>query len=261
MFYRILDDGAFVSPQLNTRAALMTTSPSAAAAAEGRATPLSRFVLNNSTLAPQKVTSLVAANDAVMFRIGAQGQIMLNNELLAVTGSAVDSAFVSKVSTGITPTASTAPMADLRALMGAVTGSIKPQYYFLGSLDVGHLASTLTSAKSGPAFVAANMDGGEISGRPFLVSSAIASGTLILIDASQICANALVPTVAASSEADLEFSNTPTSGTDTPVTTSLVSLVQTDNLALISVAVFGVSVLHSTAIGIVNSISATSWAP
>lgn len=260
-FYQMLDAGAFIRVRANTRAALLTSSPTAAVLPEGKAASVSRAVLNNVLVGWQKVSSLLVCSSELLLRVDAAGQQMLARELLNVVAGGVDAAFVAKVGTGLTPISSTAPMADVRAALAAVTGSLSPQLFWLSAVDVAKWGATLTPAKGGPAFEGVFPGGGKLCGYPLIPSSTIPSGFLYLFDASQIAVDATAPTLDMTSEGDIQMDSAPTSASDVPTPTSMTSMFTTDSVAMQSIAWLAAEKLRSTATALVSGITSTTWTP
>lgn len=258
-FYRILADGAFVRLPMNARVGLITSAASAGVVAEGKSIPVSKVVLGNVTLTPQKVGALVVVTDTLLLATGSE-QSVFNRELLSVISAAVDTAFVDKIDTGLTPITSSGPLADLRAAMTAVTGGGLARPYWIASTDVGKLASTLGTTKGGSATAAASMVGGELANLPLLVSSGVPAGTLYLVDAAQVAANGEAPTLEVSGQADIEMNTTPGGASDVPTAVSMVSMFQTNSTALKSTAIIACEKLRSTAVSVVTGITSTTWA-
>lgn len=260
-FYQMLDAGAFIRVQANTRAALLTSSPTASVLPEGKAASVSRAVLSNVLVGWQKVTSLLVCSSELLLRVDAAGQQMLARELLNVVAGGVDAAFVARVGTGLTPISSTAPMADLRSALSQVTGSLSPRLFWLSAVDVAKWGATLTPAKGGPAFEEVFPGGGKLCGYPLIPSSTIAPGFLYLFDASQIAVDATAPTLDMTSEGDVEMSSAPVNASDVPTGTAMVSMFQTDSVALQSIAWIAAEKLRASAAALISGISATTWAP
>lgn len=259
-FYRILGDGGFTRLPWHTRVGLATSSPSAGVVPEGKAIVVSKEIVGNVLLSPIKVGAIVVATDTLWFDLGAAGQQMFNRELLGAVSDAVDLAFVNDIGTGVTPIASTSALADLRAAMAAVNFVGQARPYWLAHPGVGALASTLSSAKGGPAFAAASVVGGELANLPLLISSGVPNGQLYFIDASGIAANGETPSVDISSEADIEMNTTPTSASDVPTMSTMTSLYGTDSTALRSIAYLAAVRLRANAVSVVTGITSTTWA-
>jgi len=263
-FYRMLADGAFTRLPMYVHAAMVTTSATGALTPEGRAAAVSRIVLSNITLTPQKVTALIVCSETLLREVSAAGQQLFNRELLGAISDAVDAAFLSAVinqAPAITPITSSAPMADLRAAMAAVNFVGQARPYWLAHPTTAGIMSTLTAAKGGAATNAASLVGGELANLPLLTSTGIAPGSLYLIDASGIVVDAMPPTVDVSSEADIQMDTAPTMDSTVPTATSMVSIFTTNSVAMLASAFFSALRLRANAIAVVNGINATTWAP
>lgn len=258
-FYHILADGAFVRLPMETRVGMVTSAPSAGVVAEGKSIPVSRVTINNVVVAPQKVGAMLVVSDSLLLAIGAE-QSVFPRELLSVISAAVDTAFVDKIDTGLTPITSTAPMPDLRAALLAVSGVAAPRPYWIAAQDVAKFGSTIGTAKTGAPVAAASATGGELAGLPMLVSSGVPAGTLYLVDAAQVAVAAETPTIEVSTQADILMDTAPTGASDVPTAAQMVSMFETNSTALKATAIFGAEKLRSTAVAVVTGISSTTWA-
>ena len=259
-FFRIWNDAAFIRLPFNARVGLVTGTAVGSTVPEGKSVPVSKVVLGNVLLSPTRVAALCVVTDSLLFAIDAAGQSVFNRELLSVISSAVDAAFIADISAGITPTASTSPLADLRALFAGVAADDMPRFYFIAHPTTCALASTLPTAKSGVAFAASGALGGELAAIPLLASTGAPVGNLYLVDAAAIAAAAEAPTVEASSAATIQMDTTPTMASDVPTgVASLVSMFQTNSVAILANCVYSVEKLRANAVAIVSGISTTTW--
>lgn len=257
-FYRVLDDGGFTRIPMHRRVGLVTSAPSAGVVAEGVAIPVSTIVLNNVLLSPVKAGGLIVLTDELLLAVDAAGQAAFSRTLQGVLAAAVDAAFVNIVATGATPISSVSPNKDLRAALNAVNlvGLARP--YWLAAVDVGKFASTLPTFQ--PAFAAASATGGELANLPLLVSSGVPSGSLYLIDAAGIAADAAGPEIAVSREADIVMDSAPAASSAAPTAASAVSMFATNSFAVKASAVFGAARLRADAVAVVTGITGTTWA-
>jgi hypothetical protein len=259
-FYRILSDNGFVRTPMHAKIGMASSEASAGVVPEGKAIPVSKVVLGNVLLTPQKVAALVVVTDTLLLNTGADGQSAFNRELLSVISAAIDSAFLDRIDTGLTPITSSGPLADLRAAMLAVTGGGLARPYWIASTDVGKLAATLGTTKSGAATAAASMVGGELANLPLLISSGCPAGTLYLVDAAQVAANGEAPTLAISTQADVQLDTVPNMDSSVPTAAAMTSMFATNSTALLSSALFACEKLRSTAVSVVTGITSTTWA-
>jgi len=262
-FYRIWSDSGFIKVPMFSRVAMATSVPTAATVAEGAAVPVSRVVLNNIQLTPTRAAGLMVVTDTLLLDLGASAQAGFARQLQSVVAAAVDTKFVDLLDDGVTPISSISPTKDLRAALAAVpSGGDVPRLYWIASEDVGKFGSTLSTAATGPAFAAASAVGGELANLPLLISSGVPSGTLYLVDASGVAADAGPVTVDVSNQTDILMDSAPSGmNSATPSgTATLVSMFQTDSTALRATAVFGAAKIRSNAVAVVTGITTTTWA-
>ena len=245
---------------MHAKIGMASSEASAGVVPEGKAIPVSKVVLGNVLLTPQKVAALVVVTDTLLLNTGADGQSVFNRELLSVIGSAVDTAFVDKLDNGLTPITSTGTLADLRAALLAVSSAGIPRLYWVCGVDVGKLASTLSTTKGGSATAAASAVGGELANLPLLISSGCPAGTLYLVDAAQVAANGEAPTLAISTQADVQLDTVPNTDSSVPTAAAMTSMFASNSTALLSSALFACEKLRSTAVSVVTGITSTTWA-
>lgn len=259
-FYRILNDNAFVRIPAHVRVGMVTSSAAAGVVGEGKAIPVSQVVIGNIVLMPTRVGALIVCTDNLLYDVSGPGQAMFNRELLTRIGAAVDKEFVAKITSSLVPITSTAALADVRAAMLAVASDALERPYFIASPDVGKLAATLSDVKGGPAFMAASSIGGELGNVPLLISSGLAPGTLVYLDAGQIVANGEAPTIDVSSETNISMDTVPPMAADVPTAASMVSMYQTDSTALRSTVLFACDKLRANSVSLVTGITGVTWA-
>jgi hypothetical protein len=257
-FYRLWSDSALTKIPAMRRIGLVTTAPSATTVSEGASIPLSRVVIGNVVLQPQKCAGLLALSAELLFAVDQGGQAMFSRQLQAVLAAAVDTAFANTITNGVTPITSTGPTKDVRALLSAVNflGIAKP--YFVAGTSIGKLGSSL--ATYFPAFTAVSATGGELANLPLIISSGLPVDELLLVDGSGIAADADTPEVTVSSEADLQMDTAPTGSSATPTAVSMVSMFGSNSVAVRATAVFAAARLRADAVAAVTGITSTTWA-
>jgi len=104
--------------------------------------------------------------------------------------------------------------------------------YFIAAPNVAKMASALADASGVDAFPGMSPMGGELVNSPCLVSSAVPSGELYLIDASGFAADAGPVTVDASLQADVQMDTAPSMTSSGPTAASKVSMFATNSAAL-----------------------------
>jgi hypothetical protein len=257
-FYRIWADGGFTKVPMETRVGMVTSSPTGAVVAEGKAVPVGKVTLNNVALTPIKVGALIVVTDNLLLDIGV-GQSVFNRELLGAISDAVDTAFVDKLDNGLTPIASSTPMDDLRSALLQVSIGAGSRLYWIAATDVAIFGATLGSTKGGQPVSAASATGGELGNIPLLVAHGVPSGTLYLVDAAAIAVDAVAPSVDVSSQADILMDTAPGMASDVPTPAQMVSMFQTNSVALKATAIFGCEKSRSNAVAVVTGITSAKW--
>jgi HK97 family phage major capsid protein len=260
VFYRLLADGAFVRTPFHVAVGMVVGTTSGALVTEGAAAPVGRITLGNTRLEPQKAISVVVTTMELLRDVSAAGQQLFNRELLGAVSDAVDGAFLAQMIDTASPAiASTAPRADLRAALAAVSTVGAPRLYWVASQSVAELGSTLSTTVGGFPFQACTPTGGELCGLPMMISGGIPAGELALINAAAIAADGAVPVVDVSSQADVKMDSVPPMNSVTPAATTMTSMFQSNSVALRAVAVFGCEKLRADAVSVITGISGTTW--
>ena len=110
-------------------------------------------------------------------------------------------------------------------------------------------------AEGGGVFPSLGPAGGEIRGVTALVSNGIPAGTAALVDCAQIAAAAGEVDVRVSSNADIEMSDAPGHDATTPTGASLVSMFQSNGLAMKATATIAVTRLSEAGAVLVEDIA------
>lgn len=238
VFFRLLDSG-FRKVPLRTPLGIVTANATGWIVNEGAPVPLSALKLAAPTLQPVNAAALIVVTNEVARSMGEGAMETVNVELRGAVSDVVDARFFSIVIDADTPSfVATAGLteagilSDLRKLLAAVNTKGAGMMAWAMAPDVANGVVT-----SGIEALAKGMTplGGEMLGLPALVSSTVPAGTLRLINASAIAANADEIYLDASSEADIQM-------VDNPVVpaTELVSMFQNNMIAMKAVVAFGV---------------------
>ena len=103
--------------------------------------------------------------------------------------------------------------------------------------------------------------GGDLLGVPLLVSSGIRLGQLVLLDALQIAAAAGQIDITVGTQTAVEMSDTPAHDAITPTGASLVSMFQTNSVAMRAVATVAAERLRDDAIALIEGCSYGDTSP
>jgi hypothetical protein len=236
VFFRLLDSG-FRKVPLRTHLGIVTANATGWIVGEGAPIPLSAMKLSTPQLTPVSAAALMVVSNEVARSMSDGATETVNTELRGAVSDVVDARFFSLVIDGDTPsfaasgTTEAAMLADLRKLLAAVNKKGAGLLAWAMAPDVANGVVT-----SGVDAVSKGMTplGGEMLGLPALVSSTIPAGTLRLINASAIAANADEISLDASGEADIQMVDNPEVGEGV-----LTSMYQTNNIALRAIVSFG----------------------
>jgi HK97 family phage prohead protease len=225
---------------------------------EGKAKPLMNFTFDRTPLGFSKVAAISAVSEELVRFSSPSAETLIRNALRNALVARLDKDFVdpakalvanvspASITNGVTPLTSSGSTADdiradIKALLGAFVSSNQDvtNVVLITTPAVGLSLALLRNALGQPEFPGSSRTGGTLEGLPLIVSqhahTAAAGDMLIAANADAIAlADDGQVTVDASREASLEMSDAPTgdAGAATPVATSLVSMWQTNSLAL-----------------------------
>jgi HK97 family phage prohead protease len=224
---------------------------------QGAPKPLTKFDFSSVNLGFAKVANIAILTEELIRFSNPSAEALVRDQLAAALVARLDTDFVdpakaavanvspASITNGITPIASSGNTpadirADVRALMSAyITANITPNTgVWLMSATTALGLSTLTNALTGQAeFPGLTMNGGTFMGLPVIVSEYVPTSSdgklVILVNASDIwLADDGQVTIDASREASLEMLDNPTNNSATPTPTTMVSMFQTNSVAL-----------------------------
>jgi hypothetical protein len=248
VFYKLLAAGFRKFPMYK-KMGFFTALPTATVNLEGHAAPVSRAVVAHTSLQPWTIATQIVVTQEMLFDPGSESAF--NQELKLATAQRVDGALTQMLfddsgaltipSSGPTPDNA---VADIRAAMlalGAV-GDASRVVWLMAS-DVARKACALGS-EGGGTFPSMTPGGGQIRGVNALVSAGIPAGQALLFDAAQIGAADAGTVARTSSEADIEMSDAPASDAGIPTGTTMVSMFQSNSVAMATTATIAAAKLH-----------------
>jgi HK97 family phage major capsid protein len=262
-FDAVLADSNIVP--LHVTFALTTADATAAAAGEGAAKRVSSISFGRGTLAARKAATLIAVSEELLRFNSAVG--LIENSLRAGIADAVDSIFLSTLISGTTPIASTGATAaavlhDIRLLLDAATVTGNSKFHLIVSPTTSARLATMTTATiGGLAFPQMTPTGGTIGGIAVHASDQLVN-TALLIDAAQLVAAVDPVEIRVSQNASVQMDSAPSqtiaSGSPAaPVASTVVSMYQTDSVAMICERRFGFALTRPSA---AQSLSGVAWA-
>ncbi|UIY26044.1 phage major capsid protein [Rhizobium leguminosarum] len=228
---------------------IVSASATAWIVGEGDPKPLSRLTLSNPALVPKKAVALIVVTDEIARDTSAAGQSLISQELRAAVADTVDEAFFDTIMPGASSNPSSGSdqlsmVADLRGLLGSVnTTGVGGSLFWTMSVDVGNRVALINDGKG-----AMSPTGGEFLNLPALVSGAIPAGTLRLVNASAIAANADSISLDASGQVSIHMRDDP------DAEAALVSMFQSNGVALKAEVSFGVEKTRADAVAEITGI-------
>jgi hypothetical protein len=258
-FFRLLADNALRRVPLRQRVGIISGGATGWVFDEGKPARLSQMTLRNGVLEHVRAAALVVMTDELWRNVSTAGQLAFARELKGAVSDAVDGAFldlivdVSSDGSEVIESSGTDgdnALTDLRRALLAVGSSSNAALYWIAAPDVAKRASAL-----GPnLFPAMSALGGELLNLPCLVSSAADAGSLYLIDASRIAADAATVELRASSHASIEMESSPDHDAASGQEAALVSMFQTGATALMATVLFGAEPTAADCVAIVQNI-------
>ena len=206
---------------LNMRTTVTTTGLTAAQTGEGQLKIVSRLSVDGVTLTARKCTCIVAVTDELLRNGGTRASNLFAAELRAAVVAATDAAFLSVISSGISPVTSSgggssfAVAADMAALLSGLTlGSSSKVFIAMSPSDAKHMAIQIAS-DGVRAFPSVTINGGDYAGAT-IVPTDVLTGQLVAFDASQLAMSSQSIELDSSREATIQLDTAP----DSPPTAS-----------------------------------------
>ena len=259
VFFRLLADNALRRVPLRQRVGIISGGSTGWIIGEGEAARLSKMTLRNGVLEPVRAAAMTILTDELWRNVSTSGQLSLVRELKGSVALVVDAKFLELIFDSSTDGSLTIGSAgadnddvltDLRSALLAVGSSSNSALYWVASVDVAKRASAL-----GPALMPAmSASGGEILNLPCLVSSAVDEGSLYLIDASRIAADAATIELRASTHASVAMESSPDQDSATGDDELLTSLWQVGATALMATTLFGAEPTSADCVAVVTGI-------
>jgi HK97 family phage major capsid protein len=251
--YIISQDG-FLRVPMHTRIAVTTVGAIGYGPAEREVKTPSELTLASAQLKERKCAAFVVASDELLRNTSAAGLSLLAGELRRAVALESDRLFLAGIleTTGAYSTASTGTTAaqiaaDIGNALDALEYGSNARLFLIVSPEYAKHIAMARGTGDAPAFPAANVLGGSISGVTIVLSDAAEDA--ILIDASQCAVDPGTVVLDASEQASLQMQNPTTSGTPD----NLVSLWQSNMKALRCERVFGCEVLRAAAASVIST--------
>lgn len=245
---------------MRTKIAVVTTGAVGSTPAESKPKPISKLVLDNEALEPQKSAAIIVlTKELAAFADPVAGQLF-DAELQRAVAAATDSKFLADLYAAVTPTASAGAttaniLTDLETLVAAVdTGATSRLFLALEADHAKKLATKQTATAGQLAFPGMTATGsGQIAGIRVLPTDQLPSGGALLIDADGLAAATDAIVLDAATQASIEMVDTASD----PATASTVytSLFQTGQHALRAERWFAFALARSKACAALSGVA------
>lgn len=240
----------------NVRMPAQTGGSSVGWVGEGAAKPVSELSFDSILLGFSKVAGIVVASQELLRFSNPSAEAIIRDDLIKQVAQYLDTQFLdpsvteiagvrpASILNGVTAipssgTTAAAFRADFQALIGSflATNLSLEDGALIMSPNTALALAMLTNALGQPEFPTINMAGGSYFGMPIVVSTNVPTSTagsvIVLVKQSEILlADDGQVVIDASSEASLQMDSAPTNNSATPTGTSLVSMFQTNSVAI-----------------------------
>ncbi|TCA38494.1 phage major capsid protein [Rhizobium leguminosarum bv. viciae] len=254
-FASLLDLGVLTRAPLRSRVGAVTEGVVTDVTGEGQSRPVSRMTLSGDALLPQQADAIVVLSREVIENSSAASQAFVSRQLRRAVARALDVGFFDRLVTSSTPsfTSSGDHLSDLKTMLDAVNTG-QGRLCWVASTSAANSIALLNDGRG-----SASPEGvSEFLNLPFAVSPGLAAGTLILLDGDRVLADIESLGVDISRFATLQMNDEPTMDAITPTATAVVSLWQTNAIAVKVSALFGAVAGTPDALAVLTGIE---WPP
>ena len=251
----------FRAVPVHQQIAVISGGATAATVVEAAPVPIATLQFTLGQVQEQK-TICIAGITAEIMREASSDELM--KELVRATVAEVDRAFVAKITTGLSVTASNGGtsigiLQDLAAALTGLTLGATSKVFLIVSSDIAKHWSFQTTSTGALLFPQQmTPTGGVVQGCEVTVSEGI-TGQIVAVDATQILGSAGAVELDSSREASLQMA----APADSPPTASTpyVSAWQMNYQLLKAVRVWGAAPVRSGAVSLVGSVSYSGNSP
>lgn len=245
---------------------------------EGEAKPVTSFAWTRTTIEPLKAANIAVITDELLRSSSPAADAMIRDSLVEALRARLDTDFIdpakaasagvspASITNGLTPLTSAGGTADdvrtdLQAIFGAFIGANNAPTtgVWVMSATRALALSLMMNALGQQEFQGLSMRGGTFQGLPVIVSEYVADDDVFLVNAADVyLADEGGFAVDASRDASLQMADNPTNSSATPTATTLVSMFQTNSMAIRAERTINWARRRDS--GVVH-LNATAWAP
>jgi HK97 family phage major capsid protein len=265
----------------NVRIAGQTSGGSAGWVGEGAPKPLTKFDFNATELRWTKIAAIAVITEELLrfsnpsaerlVRDGLAGAVIarLDQDFIDPSKAAVANVSPASITNGVTPISSTGGDADdirrdLRALWAPfiAANNAPTQAVYIMTATTALALSLMLNTLGQPEFPGITVNGGTLMGVPVIVSEYLdnsagsAGGIVILVNARDIwLADDGQITIDVSREASLQMDDAPTNNSSTGTEAQLVSMFQTNSVAIRAERYINWAKRRSSAVSYLDAVS------
>ena len=241
---------------------------------EAKPKPVTAFDFNDTYHDFFKVAAIAVLTDELIRFSNPSAERLVRDALGGAVIERIDTTFIdptvaavanvspASITNGVTAITSSgddadAVRADVGALWAAAMAANLPMTsaVYITTPSIALHLSLMTNALGQSEFGGMSMMGGTLLGVPVIVSNHVPAGTFVLAFASEIwLSDDGGVTVDASREASIQMLDNPTNDSDTPTPTTLVSMFQTNSVALRAERFINWSKRRTTAVALLESV-------
>ena len=196
-----------------SRVVVVTAGATGVVVTEGHVTQISSLAFNGATTEQRKALAVIVANEELL-KLGAPGTLdLFGRELRAAVATVTDQAFISVLTSGVSPITSagtTVPAIanDFAAGFTAIPTSAASRLFAITTSAIAKAWTTRLDSGTA-AFPLMKPQGGTMFGIPVIVSDGVTAGEIIFVDANSIAASAGTMEIDSSRHTILQMDTSP----------------------------------------------------
>jgi hypothetical protein len=230
-----------------TKVVVMSSVLTSNPIAEAHVKPSTVFSLSAADLEMKKAAPWCAVTEELL-KMGVPSALMavqrgLSEKMTRACNTIFIAAFSGVTSFASSGVTSTGVRQDLRTLLSAVSSGSESRLYLIATRTIVEALSVLTDSAGAAAFPGVQYNGGSIAGIPIIPVDEMASGEILLLDATQVAAASEPPRFDISREPTIQIDDT---GDSPPLTSTIYASCWELNLAAIKIERYiGVKLLRT----------------
>jgi hypothetical protein len=253
-FVSLLDSGVLTRLPLRQPVVSSIVGAVASSGQEGHARPVSKMTLAAQSVDRQSADAIIVLSRQLLEDMSASAQSYLSRQLRRALAKVIDTGFFDSIISSGTPQFASSGntdadrRADLLAMLDAVNSG-EGRLAWMASKDVANALAVSDDSTVSPEGIS------SLANIPFAVSPALTSGTLMLIDGDRVGGDVESVGLDLARHASIEMSDTPAGNVTTPTPANMVSMFQTNSVAVKLSAYYGAAVGDAEAVAMLTDIA------